>query len=348
MYQENTSVDLVMRKDKPDISSHYPLQRFSVAPMLDWTDRHCRYFHRLLTKQTLLYTEMVTTGAIIHGKADYLAYSEQDHPVALQLGGSDPQALAHCAKLAELRGYNEINLNVGCPSDRVQNGRFGACLMAEANLVADCIKAMRDVVSIPVTVKTRIGIDELDSYEFLCEFVQTVAEHGECDIFTIHARKAWLSGLSPKENREVPPLDYERVYQLKRDFPALTIAINGGVKTLAEAKEHLKHVDGVMMGREAYQNPTILTQVDRELFDPNAPVVDSVKAIEALFPYIEQELSRGAYLGHITRHILGIFQGIPGARQWRRHLSENAHKPGADVSVVEQALALVTRPQHSS
>ncbi|AIN17264.1 MULTISPECIES: tRNA dihydrouridine(20/20a) synthase DusA [Yersinia] len=326
----------------------YPLQRFSVAPMLDWTDRHCRYFHRLLTKQTLLYTEMVTTGAIIHGKGDYLAYSEQDHPVALQLGGSDPQALAHCAKQAELRGYNEINLNVGCPSDRVQNGRFGACLMAEANLVADCIKAMRDVVSIPVTVKTRIGIDELDSYEFLCEFVQTVAGRGECDIFTIHARKAWLSGLSPKENREVPPLDYERVYQLKRDFPALTIAINGGVKTLAEAKEHLKHLDGVMMGREAYQNPSILTQVDRELFDPNAPVVDSVKAIEALYPYIEQELSRGAYLGHITRHILGIFQGIPGARQWRRHLSENAHKPGADVSVVEQALALVIRPQHSS
>lgn len=327
---------------------HYPLQRFSVAPMLDWTDRHCRYFHRLLTKQALLYTEMVTTGAIIHGKADYLAYSEQDHPVALQLGGSDPQALAHCAKLAEQRGYNEINLNVGCPSDRVQNGRFGACLMAEANLVADCIKAMRDVVSIPVTVKTRIGIDQLDSYEFLCEFVQTVAERGDGDIFTIHARKAWLSGLSPKENREVPPLDYERVYQLKRDFPALTIAINGGVKTLAEAKEHLKHLDGVMMGREAYQNPGILTQVDLELFDPNAPVIDSVKAIEALYPYIEQELSRGAYLGHITRHILGIFQGIPGARQWRRHLSENAHKPGADVSVVEQALALVTHPRINS
>ncbi|PVF12273.1 tRNA dihydrouridine(20/20a) synthase DusA, partial [Yersinia pestis] len=212
----------------PATKPQYPLQRFSVAPMLDWTDRHCRYFHRLLTKQALLYTEMVTTGAIIHGKADYLAYSEQDHPVALQLGGSDPQALAHCAKLAEQRGYNEINLNVGCPSDRVQNGRFGACLMGEADLVADCIKAMRDAVAIPVTVKTRIGIDQLDSYEFLCEFVQTVAERGECEIFTIHARKAWLSGLSPKENREVPPLDYERVYQLKRDFPALTIAINGG------------------------------------------------------------------------------------------------------------------------
>ncbi|CNI16336.1 tRNA-dihydrouridine synthase A [Yersinia thracica] len=348
MHENNTFTDSAVTGVKTDSTGNYPLQRFSVAPMLDWTDRHCRYFHRLLTKQALLYTEMVTTGAIIHGKGDYLAYSEQDHPVALQLGGSDPQALAYCAKQAELRGYNEINLNVGCPSDRVQNGRFGACLMAEANLVADCIKAMRDVVSIPVTVKTRIGIDELDSYEFLCEFVQTVAGRGECDIFTIHARKAWLSGLSPKENREVPPLDYERVYQLKRDFPALTIAINGGVKTLAEAKEHLKHLDGVMMGREAYQNPSILTQVDRELFDPNAPVVDSVKAIEALYPYIEQELSRGAYLGHITRHILGIFQGIPGARQWRRHLSENAHKHGADVSVVEQALALVTRPQHNS
>lgn len=347
MHENNTFTNSAVTAAISEFKGNYPLQRFSVAPMLDWTDRHCRYFHRLLTKQALLYTEMVTTGAIIHGKGDYLAYSEQDHPVALQLGGSDPQALAHCAKLAELRGYNEINLNVGCPSDRVQNGRFGACLMAEASLVADCIKAMRDAVTIPVTVKTRIGIDQLDSYEFLCEFVQTVAEQGECDIFTIHARKAWLSGLSPKENREVPPLDYERVYQLKRDFPALTIAINGGGKTLAEAKEHLKHLDGVMMGREAYQNPSILTQVDRELFDPNAPVIDPVQAIEALYPYIEQELSRGAYLGHITRHILGIFQGIPGARQWRRHLSENAHKPGADVSVVEQALALVTRPQHN-
>ncbi|MDN0086466.1 tRNA dihydrouridine(20/20a) synthase DusA [Yersinia nurmii] len=328
--------------------SGYPLQRFSVAPMLDWTDRHCRYFHRLLTKQALLYTEMVTTGAIIHGKADYLAYSEQDHPVALQLGGSDPQALAHCAKLAEQRGYNEINLNVGCPSDRVQNGRFGACLMGEAELVADCVKAMRDVVSIPVTVKTRIGIDDQDSYEFLCDFVQKVSEQGGCDMFTIHARKAWLSGLSPKENREVPPLDYPRVYQLKRDFPELTIAINGGVKTLDEAKEHLKYLDGVMIGREAYQNPSILTQVDRELFDPQAAITDSVAAVEALYPYIEQELSRGAYLGHITRHILGIFQGIPGARQWRRHLSENAHKPGADVSVVEKALSLVKQPQHNS
>lgn len=326
----------------------FALQRFSIAPMLDWTDRHCRYFHRLLSGQALLYTEMVTTGAIIHGKGDYLAYSDQEHPVALQLGGSDPAALAQCAKLAEARGYDEINLNVGCPSDRVQNGMFGACLMAQSTLVADCIKAMRDVVSIPVTVKTRIGIDEQDSYEFLCDFVQTVAERGNCEVFTIHARKAWLSGLSPKENREIPPLDYPRVYQLKCDFPHLTIAINGGIKTLEEAKQHLQHLDGVMIGREAYQNPGMLAQVDRELFDGQAAVPDSVDIVRALYPYIEAELSKGTYLGHITRHILGIFQGIPGARQWRRHLSENAHKAGADVTVVEQALQHVIRPQQNS
>ena len=330
---------------QPETASKYAANRFSIAPMLDWTDRHCRYFHRLLSKETLLYTEMVTTGAIIHGKGDYLAYSEEEHPVALQLGGSDPAALAHCAKLAEQRGYDEINLNVGCPSDRVQNGMFGACLMGQATLVADCIKAMRDVVSIPVTVKTRIGIDDQDSYEFLCDFISTVAGRGECDMFTIHARKAWLSGLSPKENREVPPLDYPRVYQLKRDFPALTIAINGGVKTLEEAKLHLQHLDGVMMGREAYQNPGILARVDSEIFGHQSEVMDSVAIIESLYPYIERELANGTYLGHITRHILGLFQGIPGARQWRRHLSENAHKAGADVRTVEQALALVRSPR---
>lgn len=316
-------------------------QRFSIAPMLDWTDRHCRYFHRQLTRNTLLYTEMVTTGAIIHGKGDYLAYNDAEHPVALQLGGSDPAALAQCAQLAQARGYDEINLNVGCPSDRVQNGRFGACLMGEAALVADCIKAMRDVVSIPVTVKTRIGIDDRDSYEFLCDFIATVAEQGGCDTFIIHARKAWLSGLSPKENREIPPLDYPRVYQLKRDFPQLTLAINGGVKTLAEAQEHLQHLDGVMMGREAYQNPGLLTQVDRLLFGSATPDADPVAVVRAMYPYIEQELSRGTYLGHVTRHMLGLFQGIPGARQWRRYLSENAHKPGAGIEVVEKALSLV-------
>ncbi|WP_240476015.1 tRNA dihydrouridine(20/20a) synthase DusA [Dickeya fangzhongdai] len=309
--------------------------------MLDWTDRHCRYFHRLLSHNALLYTEMVTTGAILHGKGDYLAYSEEEHPLALQLGGSDPAALAQCAALAEQRGYDEVNLNVGCPSDRVQNGRFGACLMAEAQLVADCVKAMRERVGISVTVKTRIGIDDQDSYEFLCDFIRTVSEQGGCDTFIVHARKAWLSGLSPKENREIPPLDYPRVYQLKRDFPSLTLAINGGVKTLAEAQQHLQHVDGVMVGREAYQNPGMLAQVDSELFGADAIAPDQADVVRAMYPYIERELSGGASLGHITRHMLGLFQGVPGARQWRRYLSENAHKPGADAAVVERALALV-------
>ncbi len=343
---ENTEMNtLSHRGEIPITTQKYSAQRFSIAPMLDWTDRHCRHFHRMMSGEALLYTEMVTTGAIIHGKGDYLAFGEQEHPVALQLGGSNPQDLATCAKLAEERGYDEINLNVGCPSDRVQNGMFGACLMAQASLVADCIKAMRDVVSIPVTVKTRIGIDELDSYAFLCDFVQQVSEHGGCDTFIIHARKAWLSGLSPKENREVPPLDYPRVYQLKQDFPHLTMAINGGIKSLDEAKQHLQHMDGVMIGREAYQNPSMLLEVDRELFGSQKSALTGPEVIRALYPYIEAELSKGTYLGHITRHILGIFQGIPGARQWRRHLSENAHKPGAGIDVVEQALSMVTRPQ---
>ncbi|MBK5145118.1 tRNA dihydrouridine(20/20a) synthase DusA [Budviciaceae bacterium BWR-B9] len=325
-----------------DKSTPYPMQRFSVAPMLDWTDRHCRYFHRLLSGQTLLYTEMVTTGAILFGKGDYLAYSQQEQPVALQLGGSEPQALAECAKRAEALGYNEINLNAGCPSDRVQNGRFGACLMAEPELVAECVSAMKQAVSIPVTVKTRIGIDDSDNYEFLQRFITIVSEQGGCDNFTLHARKAWLSGLSPKENREIPPLDYSRVYLVKQEFPHLTIAINGGIKTLEEVKEHLQHVDGVMMGREAYQNPGILAQVDREIFGIERELPQGAEVVEAMYPYIEQELSKGTYLGHITRHMLGLFQGIPGARQFRRHLSENAHKAGADVEVLRQALAMVT------
>lgn len=323
------------------MTQNLPAHRFSVAPMLDWTDRHCRFFHRQLTRQALLYTEMVTTGAIIHGKGDYLAWNQQEQPVALQLGGFDPAALAQCAAQVEARGYNEINLNVGCPSDRVQNGRFGACLMGEASLVADGINAMRARVDIPVTVKTRIGIDEQDSYEFLCDFIRQVSEKGGCGTFIIHARKAWLSGLSPKENREIPPLDYERVYQLKRDFPHLTLSINGGVKTLAEAKIHLQHVDGVMMGREAYQNPGLLAQVDRELFGCKQSSPDPVAVVRSMYPYIERELAQGTYLGHITRHMLGLFQGIPGARQWRRYLSENAHKPGASIETLEQALALV-------
>ncbi|WMN55745.1 tRNA dihydrouridine(20/20a) synthase DusA [Vibrio fluvialis] len=315
--------------------------RLSVAPMLDWTDRHCRYFHRLLSSQTLLYTEMVTTGAIIHGKGDFLAYNEEEHPVALQLGGSNPADLARCAKLAQERGYDEINLNVGCPSDRVQNGRFGACLMAEPDLVAQCVAAMKEVVDIPVTVKTRIGIDDQDSYEFLTNFVTLVSEKGGCEQFTIHARKAWLSGLSPKENREIPPLDYLRAYQLKQDFPHLIIAVNGGVKTLAEAKEHLQHLDGVMIGREAYQSPYLLAEVDQQIFGLDTPVKKRSQVVQEMYPYIEQQLAQGSYLGHITRHMLGLFQNMPGARQWRRHISENAHKAGAGIEVVEQALAKI-------
>lgn len=322
-------------------TSTYKANRLSVAPMLDWTDRHCRYFHRLMTSQTLLYTEMVTTGAIIHGKGDFLAYNQEEHPVALQLGGSNPVDLAHCAKLAQERGYDEINLNVGCPSDRVQNGRFGACLMAEPQLVADCVAAMKEVVDVPVTVKTRIGIDDQDSYEFLTDFISIVSEKGGCEQFTIHARKAWLSGLSPKENREIPPLDYNRAYQIKKDFSHLNIAINGGVKSLEEAKLHLAHLDGVMIGREAYQSPYILAEVDQQIFGLDAPVKKRSEVIFEMYPYIEQQLSQGAYLGHITRHMLGMFQSMPGARQWRRHISENAHKAGAGIEVVEAALAKI-------
>ncbi len=317
--------------------------RLSVAPMLDWTDRHCRYFHRLLSSQTLLYTEMVTTGAIIHGKGDFLAYNEEEHPVALQLGGSNPQDLAHCAKLAQQYGYDEVNLNVGCPSDRVQNGRFGACLMAEPQLVADCVAAMKSVVDIPVTVKTRIGIDDMDSYEFLTDFISLVSEKGGCEQFTIHARKAWLSGLSPKENREIPPLDYSRAYQLKKDFPHLVIAVNGGVKTLAEVSEHLQHLDGVMIGREAYQSPYLLAEVDQTIFGMDTPIKKRSQIIEEMFPYIERQLAQGSYLGHITRHMLGMFQNMPGARQWRRYISETAHKPGAGIEVVQAALAKIPK-----
>jgi len=321
--------------------SKFNANRLSVAPMLDWTDRHCRYFHRLMTSQTLLYTEMVTTGAIIHGKGDFLAYNQEEHPVALQLGGSNPADLAHCAKLAQDRGYDEINLNVGCPSDRVQNGRFGACLMEEPLLVADCVAAMKDVVDIPVTVKTRIGIDDQDSYQFLTDFITLVSEKGGCEQFTIHARKAWLSGLSPKENREIPPLDYNRAYQIKKDFSHLNIAVNGGIKTLDEAKEHLLHLDGVMIGREAYQSPYILAEVDQQIFGLDTPVKKRSQIVHEMFPYIEQQLSQGAYLGHITRHMLGLFQSMPGARQWRRHISENAHKQGAGIEVVQDALAKI-------
>ncbi|MEZ8154392.1 tRNA dihydrouridine(20/20a) synthase DusA [Vibrio splendidus] len=328
---------------KPDNTSKYAANRLSVAPMLDWTDRHCRYFHRLLSQQTLLYTEMITTGAILHGKGDFLEYNEQEHPLALQLGGSNPVDLAACAKLAGERGYDEINLNVGCPSDRVQNGRFGACLMAEPELVADCVSAMKEVTDIPITVKTRIGIDDQDSYEFLTKFVSTVSEKGGCEQFTIHARKAWLSGLSPKENREIPPLDYDRAYQIKKDFSDLVIAVNGGVTTLEQTKEHLQHLDGVMIGREAYHSPFILAEVDQQIFGLDSPIKKRSQVVEEMYPYIERELSNGASLGHISRHMLGLFQSMPGARQWRRYISENAHKKGAGIEVMQTALAKIPK-----
>ncbi|PPL16797.1 tRNA dihydrouridine(20/20a) synthase DusA [Oceanisphaera arctica] len=340
MSENSTTPNTARTQDGAARAGGFSSGRFSVAPMLDWTDRHCRYFHRLLSRHAQLYTEMVTTGAILHGKGDYLAFSQQEHPLVLQLGGSDPVALARCAELAEQRGYDEINLNVGCPSDRVQNGMFGACLMAEPKRVADSVAAMKAAAAIPVTVKTRIGIDEQDSYEFLCTLVDGLVDVG-VDALVVHARKAWLKGLSPKENREIPPLDYERVYQLKRDYPGLTIAVNGGIKTLDESKLHLAQLDGVMLGREAYQNPYLLAQVDAELFGDEQEVPSRHQVVRNLLPYIEQELSRGTYLGSITRHTLGIFQGLPGARAWRRHLSENAHKAGSGIEVVEAAMAKV-------
>ncbi|MCE9790971.1 tRNA dihydrouridine(20/20a) synthase DusA [Shewanella indica] len=311
-------------------------RRFSIAPMLDWTDRHYRYFARLMSSQTLLYTEMVTTGAILHGKGDYLAYNQEEHPLALQLGGSNVEDLARCAEIAQQRGYDEVNLNVGCPSDRVQNGRFGACLMEDPELVAHCVDAMRQKVDIPVTVKTRIGIDDKDSYEFLCDFITKVSAAG-CDTFIVHARKAWLQGLSPKENREIPPLDYPRVYQLKQDFPGLHISINGGIKSFEEMHTHLAQLDGVMVGREAYQNPYLLAEVDQKIFGLDSQVMSRDQVVDAMLPYVEAHLQSGGRLNHISRHMTGLYQGIPGSRSWRRHLSENAHKPGAGIEVLLKA-----------
>ncbi len=319
--------------------------RLSVAPMLDWTNRDFRYFLRLISRHCMLYTEMITTGAIIHGQRErFLAHDVSEQPLALQLGGSDPEELAKCALLGEQAGYNEINLNIGCPSDRVQNGRFGACLMAEPKLVAEGIAAMRAEVSIPVTVKTRLGIDSLDSYDFLVKFIEQVA-HAGCDLFILHARKAWLQGLSPKENRDIPPLDYARVYQVKQDFPQLHIDINGGIQTLEQTQQHLNKVDGVMIGRAIYHNPYLLAQVDSQLYGDNHAVLSRHDVIRKMLPYIEQRMSEGCPLKSITRHLLGIFQGQPGARAWRRHLSENAHIEGADLTVLEQALILVPEPR---
>jgi len=311
---------------------------FSVAPMMEWTDRHCRYFLRLLSRNIRLYTEMVTTGAILNGRAErLLAFDPAEHPVALQLGGSDPADLAASAKAGERFGYDEINLNVGCPSDRVQEGRFGACLMAEPALVARCVEAMRGAVDLPVTVKTRIGIDDKDSFEELSAFVSTVAAAG-CGTFIIHARKAWLKGLSPKENREKPPLRYDVARRLKSDFPSLRIILNGGITSLDQAGEHLKDFDGVMLGRAAYDNPYLLAGVDSRIFGGSGPPPTRAEIVAAFKPYVESELARGQRLHSMTRHILGLFQGVRGGRIWRRYLSENAGRPGAGLEVLDAAL----------
>ena len=313
--------------------------RFSVAPMMEWTDRHCRYFHRLLTRRALIYTEMITTGAVLHGdRARLLAYNLAEHPVALQLGGSDPRALAECARIAEDLGYDEINLNVGCPSDRVQEGRFGAGLMAEPRLVGDCVAAMKASVAVPVTVKCRIGIDEQDPEEAL-NVLTCAAKEAGVDALIVHARKAWLQGLSPRENREIPPLDYYRVYRLKAGHPTLTIVLNGGVASLEQALTHLDHVDGVMMGRAAYQESWRLLEVDPLLFGEPAPFPTPKAVAQAMLPYISKELEAGTRLHAITRHMLGLFRGVPGARAFRRHLATEAVKTGAGPEVLAAALS---------
>ncbi len=323
--------------------------KFSVAPMLDWTDRHCRYFYRVMSDHTVLYTEMVTTGAILHGKGDYLSYNDAEHPLVLQLGGSNVKDMTECAKIAEQHGYDEININVGCPSDRVQNGRFGACLMAEPQLVAECVNEMQAATNIPVTVKSRIGIDDLDSYEFLHAFVEQVAKAG-CQHVIVHARKAWLSGLSPKQNRDIPPLDYGRVYQIKRDFPKLAISINGGIKTLAETAEHLQNVDGVMIGREIYNSPYILAQVDQQVYGVNKAVISREKVVNVMAEYIDKYISVTPEHGnnrawHVLRHMMGLCNGLAGARLFRRSLGDSSGDANANGETLKQAFAQVVMPE---
>lgn len=328
-------------------SAKLPARRLSVAPMMDWTDRHCRVFHRQITRHTWLYTEMVTTGALLYGDvARHLDFSAEEHPVALQLGGSEPADLAKSAKLGEQWGYDEINLNCGCPSERVQKGAFGACLMAEPQLVADCVKAMRDAVAIDVTVKHRIGIDEVQSYDFVRDFVGTIADAG-CATFIVHARNAILKGLSPKENREIPPLKADYAYQLKRDFPHLEIIINGGIKTLDEIDAHLRHVDGVMLGREAYHNPYLMASFDARYYEDGAASKSRLEVLQAMLPYIRAQLARrdsahaggGPRLNSITRHMLGLMAGMPGARGFRQTLSDAKKLAAGDPDLLLQAFA---------
>jgi tRNA-dihydrouridine synthase A len=320
-----------------------PSRRLSVAPMMDWTDRHCRVFHRHISRHTWLYTEMVTTGALVYGDVErHLRFNDEEHPVALQLGGSDPADLATSAKLGEKWGYDEINLNCGCPSERVQKGAFGACLMAEPQLVADCVKAMRDAVSIDVTVKHRVGIDDSESYDFVRDFVGTVADAG-CKTFIVHARNAILKGLSPKENREVPPLKYDYAYRLKRDFPEFEIIINGGIKTEAEIDEHLKHLDGVMLGREAYHNPFVMATFDQRYYGDDSAIKSRDEVIAAMIPYIQAQLAqqgvKGLKLNSITRHMLGLMTGLPGARAFRQVLSDSKKLAAGDANLLLEAAA---------
>jgi tRNA-dihydrouridine synthase A len=313
----------------------YPL---SAAPMMDYTDRHCRYFWRQISRRTLLYTEMITTAAILRGdRQKLLAFSPEEKPLALQLGGDDPKTLAECAQIGQDWGYDEINLNVGCPSDRVQNGQFGACLMARPQQVADCVTKMQQAVSIPITVKHRIGIDDRDSYENLAEFVQIVAEAG-CQRFTVHARKAWLTGLSPKENRTIPPLRYDLVYRLKQDFPQLCIEINGGITTIAQVKDHLQAVDAVMIGRAAYDNPYLLATVDRDIYGEDRMPPTRSEIVASMLPYIDHWVHQGLKLHSISRHLLNLFSGQPRNKAWKRYISENSCLPGAGINIIETAL----------
>lgn len=313
-------------------------RRFCVAPMLDCTDRHERYLLRLISRHAVMYTEMVTTGALLFGDRDrFLSFDKAEHPVALQLGGSEPDAMTQCAELAQQWGYDEVNINVGCPSDRVQSGSFGACLMQQPQLVADNVKQMQAAVDIPVTVKSRIGVDDQEPRDSLWSLVEKTAKAG-CTVFLVHARKAWLKGLSPKENRDIPPLDYQIVYDLKQDFPELEIIINGGINTMQQCQQHLQFVDGVMMGREAYSNPYVMAQVDKLLYDDHHAIATRDQILEQYIEYCEQQLQQGVRLNHLTRHVVGLYHGEPRSRLWRRHISENAHLPASGIEVLHQAV----------
>jgi len=341
MSKDALSEDPVKTAGTPASPRLEPSRRFCVAPMMDWTTSHYRVLARVLSRRALLYTEMVTTGALIHGDtARFLRHNPAEYPLALQLGGSNPEELAHCARLAEDYGFDEVNLNVGCPSDRVQNNMIGACLMEHPDKVAAGVAAMVAATSLPITVKHRIGINGHESWDNLCEFIEKVSAAG-CRTFIVHARIAVLEGLSPKENRDIPPLKYDWVYHLKARYPHLEIVINGGIKTFDECHQHLQHTDGVMLGREAYHNPWLLAGVDAEFFDQPAPIDSRHNALRRVLPFIQEELDRGVYLSHISRHLMGLFHGQPGGRQFRRYISENAHKPGAGLDVIEAAMAKV-------